>query len=349
MHYIYIFFFSFVKFLYLYHIGIILLFCLYVLVLVLKKPLKKNVKINYFYTTHILAISYVLFYVILFLSLRFLQLGKDLDLKKYYISINLQINHLIEQSAYNKIIYLSLFFLIILVWLILFFKCRQYLSWQLWQVYFYHKHKYLLIQKETNNIKELIDKLFFKYSYYTCCHKITYKIIQIAEAYKFTKLYNFLNTSNIFFYFFRYFFFFLLVVIFLYECLINNFILNKTLYYLLFYFIFVIWYRLSYSCTNEDFNLDKIIFEMNYCANKIVYVNVSENDIRELILYIEKPYLLDKTKVLTDIIFYPPEFSHVHKLVFFNRFVFMNLRNFQKLLKQKQNYSSHEYHIRMFI
>jgi hypothetical protein len=96
-----------------------------------------DVKINNFFFTWLKSIIFIGFYVIFFFILRILQLGNPLDLKD---SFNKVFNFFISYqnySGFSKFIVTLFIIILILLWLLIFFKIQKLLVNNLWKLSFY--------------------------------------------------------------------------------------------------------------------------------------------------------------------------------------------------------------------
>lgn len=315
MHYIYL----LAKFVAIYWEPFFLLIPGFLTIYLLKWPLIKDVKISIF--TYIGASIYISFYILFFIALRWVQINKEIELKKLPVYLN---NFLViyNKSLFNQIFYTLLLILLILLWIYIFIRLREKLSYQVWKIYFYYNYKYLLTrwqEKKFSHIPEnKIIEIFKKYlSYHRICYYISDYLSIFCDKCKLLKISKLLNNLKIMQKFIRFTLIFFIFVFIFYDCYFNNFVLAYTKYYLFFYMLFALWYKISTFFRKEESFLDEIIFEMNYCAPNIVYINVTEEEYEFL-----NEYLKGK-KTDKEIIEYISTFIWAQPPVaYFNRFVY---------------------------
>lgn len=199
------------------------------------------------------------------------------------------------------------------------------MSYQLWKIYFYYNYKYLLTrwkEKKFTHIPEYkIKKIFEKYlSYYKICYHISDYFSILCDKCKLFKISKWLNNLKIIQRFIRYSIIFFIFVFIFYDCYYNNFVLAYTKYYLFFYMLFALWYKISTFFRKETSFIDEIIFEMNYCAPNIVYINVTEEEYGFLNDHL-KGYKTDKEifEYISTFIWAKPP------VAYFNRFVYTEI------------------------
>lgn len=302
-------------------LPLILLIFIVFLVLILKISIKPIVKIENYTLTYFCGGFYILFYFLFFFILRILQLGKTFDLKNFVkkffgFFINFQ-----ESSFFIQFIYIGGVIILILLWLIIFFKIRKILRFQLWKLYFFKANIERLTVCSTETVAKFHktrDK-YKRFSFFTLGKKVTRYLNKIL-FYVNKKEFNIVNTTGPT-QILRFFPLLILFFIFILECYNYNFVLHYTLYYLPIYMVFNIWYLISLVLDKEVFTIDQILIERAYGEPKILYVNLTELEEKLLETYIQEYYNFDK---LFDIGVYEScstDYDIVHPICYHRRFV----------------------------
>ena len=276
-----------------------------ILLVLVTFPITFEVKIKRFWVAYLGAISYVIFYILIFLSIRILYFNKHADLKPYYKFIDI----FIDTPIYYKSFLLLIVFNIILIWIYLFVKIKKILLWQIWQLhiywdnihpsvifkemhleYFIENNFWIKRVKVSQKYSDMIGKLRLTYSIRGFSYYIIYKpIINVIR--KFTKKsYNYYFYPEYYTKTLKYLVLIGLIGVFLYEIIYNNWVLHYTIHYLLFYMIFSLWYRLSWFLLHGQNSLTIFIFERAYCEPDLYYVNLTTKEEKLVEAFIKNPY-----------------------------------------------------------
>lgn len=319
-------------------IPLLIITSIIILILLIKFPITYKVKIENFWLTYLAAISYISFYILLFLFLRILYINKTTDLKQYYYIIEI----LQSTTLYYKCLIILSGISLILIWIIIFIKVRKILSWKCWQLHFYWVNlenvrkcqEYFLeecFQKNYSRKKAKISDIYHRFvhifedhfSLYTVTFFIYKIILYIMRKFK--------GKTYTFYYKIHHYAppLYLLILsgfigILLYEIIWQNWVIYYTLYYLFFYMIFGLWYRISLLFWYGIHSLNIVIFEQTYCEPEIYYVNLTALEEKELQYFIQKPsdlryrtYNRALHPIITKRRFYKTKAIH-HKLWFDN-------------------------------
>lgn len=234
-----------------------------------------NEKIEYFFINWLSFVIYIFFYILFFLYLRYLYLGQILDLKinlpklmNFFIKLN-------QQSFFSQILYVFLFLILILLWVVIFIKVKKWLEFKIWQIFFYYRFSYHIIDNANSKWEKFdwfLEDIHFKYSFFRFCQKIFFYFDRSKpDDYRPDKIYLFICR------YYRFFPLFFLLLFFSLEILLNNFCLHYTFYFLFVYFFLMLWIRL-FEGLDYSGQLTQVLIEMLYGEPKIVYVNIKKEE-----------------------------------------------------------------------
>lgn len=260
-----------------------------ILYLLIRRPIKPTCKINNFFMTYVFAGIYIMCFIVFLIFIRILQYGKFLDLKILFKAYILLFVHFEQCSFYVQIIYILGGIILILLWILIFYKIRNRLARNLWKIYYYKKNIYMLTKLNNDEkFKELCFHISMHYTFFNFCRSLTHQLNKIITI-RYTEPIE---------RFFRYLPHLILLFLVFFECYNNNFILHYTLKYLIIYMVYNLWYRLSFIIHKSNGFLDEILIERAYGEPNILYVNLTENDEKLLETYILEPHNYEKLEKL---------------------------------------------------
>ncbi len=255
--------------------------------------------------TYVFAGIYIMCFIVFLIFIRILQYGKFLDLKILFKAYILLFVHFEQCSFYVQIIYILGGIILILLWILIFYKIRNRLAHNLWKIYYYKKNIYMLTKLNNDEkFKELCFHISMHYTFFNFCRSLTHQLNKIIT----------IRYSEPIERFFRYLPHLILLFLVFFECYNNNFILHYTLKYLIIYMVYNLWYRLSFIIHKSNGFLDEILIESLW-RTKYLYVNLTENDEKLLETYILEPHNYEKLEKLGSADLFMLEFCVIYQFI----------------------------------
>lgn len=242
-------------------------------------------KISTFYLTHAGAGIYLCFYIFLFFLLRFLVIGKPIDLKQIIKTIYVL---LLNIDSLLKLFLLLLFVLsYVVLWLLVFVKLHKRLKKNLLQLHHYYCYP-----------KSGIIALRYYYVWLSFRGKYSFThLVDLHCKRLFRRIFNKMLTNRFpkveQFFYSRYRRVMkriplgLLIIVLIYDCYYSNFCLEITTYYLPIFLLSRLWISLSIFASLNNEYTSQILYEMYYRDDEIKYVNVPNKEYNRLLDFVK--------------------------------------------------------------
>jgi hypothetical protein len=305
----------------LYPFKVLFIIIILLQLLIIHKIFKFNLGTNYKIYNHYLNRFWVMLYIGLYIGVLFLiryrTWGQSFDIKKLEIDV---------QNLYGiGILYPLTLLLLCILFFVLLYKCKQFLTKEVIKRHLYHYHmsqvngnirankeKRFITNKDTPYIHWLLS---FQYTY--SYEKFRFYLTSILHVYTFhmrdskkslirfmykttfgrlDRVFGVLATIKVFNYMLRILPISLLITLFTYDLYYNVYVITKIYYYLPLYLLYTVWYNISFFICNTDTTLNLIICERYYQESYVLYIGTEPKEDQFILNYIErgfKDYMVD--------------------------------------------------------
>jgi hypothetical protein len=235
----------------------------------------KRAKIKNFTITWILASFYIIFYFFIFIILRLLQIGHNVDLEAIIVNYS---KSLVKNYLFTNVIIFFSLLLIILIWFFVFIIIKNFLGFKLWQLYIYYSRIYSCdknnkLYKISKKFSDICLRFLIRYTFKNVIVKIWIDYLHLPlreiSRERINKIAKILG------------------IIIIIIIIILDLVFNKSLFYIYYflpvYLILSIWIKISNILGDYHFMTETGEFAAIMYGSTTIFVNV----IKEEELYLQ--------------------------------------------------------------